>query len=413
MPRLTELLHGLRRRLRHSERGASATIVAVLFGGGVLLGASALSMDVGSIMWERRQLQNGADAATMALAQACGRDAAACVPGTLAAQAALTDANATDHAIAFDTSVYPNGVCGRGVAGLPECAAPSGTLLDCPALPPSIPGSVPFVQVYTSTETASGSGVLPPIVAQSFGYGGTTVKACARAAWGAPGPYATTVPMTFSVCEWEYNTGSGSDYYDAPVGATPGYGSTGQPAWPAAAKERTLFLQDHGTTTPCNYFSYHDVPGGFGYLEEDACHALVTTGGWVQVKTGASPPSGCDIAALRGHVVDIPMFDCTYRSVSGAPTMTPDQLRALGATCTEGTGNNTYYHVKGWAKFFVSGYRLTGGQTANSYVTGAAPCSGGDRCLSGWFVEGVLRDATSITGGSGTGFGSYVVLPAG
>ena len=134
MPRLTELLHGLRRRLRHSERGASATIVAVLFGGGVLLGASALSMDVGSIMWERRQLQNGADAATMALAQACGRDAAACVPGTLAAQAALTDANATDHAIAFDTSVYPNGYVGaasRVCRSVPPRRGPFWTALRC------------------------------------------------------------------------------------------------------------------------------------------------------------------------------------------------------------------------------------------------------------------------------------------
>ena len=159
------------------------------------------------------------------------------------------------------------------------------------------------MHVYTSTETASGSGVLPPIVAQSFGYGGTTVKACARAAWGAPGPYATTVPMTFSVCEWEYNTGSGSDYYDAPVGATPGYGSTGQPAWPAAAKERTLFLQDHGTTTPCNYFSYHDVPGGFGYLEADACHAGSTTGGWCRVRTGRARRTGAVLGYGRGAVV--------------------------------------------------------------------------------------------------------------
>ena len=42
-----------------SDRGAVAVLVAILFGFGVMLGAGALTVDVGNINADRRQLQNG------------------------------------------------------------------------------------------------------------------------------------------------------------------------------------------------------------------------------------------------------------------------------------------------------------------------------------------------------------------
>lgn len=53
-----------------TERGATSVIVVLLLVP-VLFGAAALSVDVGALMWERRQLQNGADAAVTAAAQLC------------------------------------------------------------------------------------------------------------------------------------------------------------------------------------------------------------------------------------------------------------------------------------------------------------------------------------------------------
>ena len=47
------------------ERGAAATIVAVLLGLGVVFGVMALAIDAGGLFLERRQLQNGSDAAAM------------------------------------------------------------------------------------------------------------------------------------------------------------------------------------------------------------------------------------------------------------------------------------------------------------------------------------------------------------
>ena len=59
----------MRRLTSHGDRGAVAPLVAILMAGGVVLGMLTLSVDVGNIMWERRQLQNGADAASLALAK--------------------------------------------------------------------------------------------------------------------------------------------------------------------------------------------------------------------------------------------------------------------------------------------------------------------------------------------------------
>src|SRR5665647_692524 len=61
-------------RVRAGDRGAVAMIVAVLFFFGVFLGLAALTIDVGNINADRRQLQNGADAVALAVAQQCVKD---------------------------------------------------------------------------------------------------------------------------------------------------------------------------------------------------------------------------------------------------------------------------------------------------------------------------------------------------
>jgi hypothetical protein len=75
--------------------------------------------------------------------------------------------------------------------------------------------------------------------------------------------------------------------------------------------------------------------------------------------------------------------------------------------------------VAGWAKFYLSGYRLsgTGGTVHSSILPGSnypGPCSASQRCITGWFLKGVLDDASSIEPpGGGTDYGTYAVLPAG
>src|SRR4029450_2782815 len=91
-----------RTRGRH-DAGAVAVIVSVLVGTGVILGTLALSVDIGAIMSERRELQNGADASSRALAQLCAKKDPACTDDPSApvdaatAVKPLADANAKDQ----------------------------------------------------------------------------------------------------------------------------------------------------------------------------------------------------------------------------------------------------------------------------------------------------------------------------
>ena len=71
-------------------RGAIGVLVAVLIGGGVLFGMGALVVDVGQIYQNRAELQNGADAAALAVAKSCA--AGTCAP-SIATQYATANAS--------------------------------------------------------------------------------------------------------------------------------------------------------------------------------------------------------------------------------------------------------------------------------------------------------------------------------
>ena len=104
----------IRSRIRRDDAGATIVIVALMMV--VLLGMGALVIDVGQLYAERRELQNGADAAALAVAQDCaGGD---CRDETTTA-GTYADDNAHDGKAAVDE------VCGSG-PGLTPCATPAG-----------------------------------------------------------------------------------------------------------------------------------------------------------------------------------------------------------------------------------------------------------------------------------------------
>lgn len=59
----------LKRADPDNERGAVAVIVALLMV--VLLGFTAMVIDVAAMYWEKAQLRNGVDAAALGIAQQC------------------------------------------------------------------------------------------------------------------------------------------------------------------------------------------------------------------------------------------------------------------------------------------------------------------------------------------------------
>jgi Flp pilus assembly protein TadG len=405
MRRMTLGAH-LRRR-RNREKGAVATIVTVLLAGGVMMGMLALSVDIGSIMNERRQLQNGADAASMALAQMCAVNDPNCSDANAAtAVKPLANANAKDQLSSISS------ICASGVPTITTtCEAGGAELSKCPPVPGSLPAGTPYVEVKTRTETTSGNTVLTPFARMLTGSSGTTVTSCARAAWGPGGPNSAAVlPLTMSECDWANQVGyPGATNYPAPPdGAWPGYSNTdSRPDWPAS--EDTVWSKGNDTT--CDTSSPGGTaPGGFAWLDGmlGSCSATVTDSTWIHGDTGADGCPDALFRALLGTVIYVPVFDCEMASNPGRDPVATDD-------CNSGRGNNTYYHITGFAAFYLSGWRLTHG-TQNSIRPPNALCGSGnsDRCLSGWFLKDLIPAGQFIPPTSGNpNYGLTVVNPAG
>jgi hypothetical protein len=364
-------------RLRDDE-GVFAVMFAIVMSV-ALFGLAALVVDVGAVYAESRQLQNAADSAVLGAADDCAVSSSCTGAGEAAAVASLANANSNDGA----SNVLE--VCGRGRSGLSACAASAATPAhwDCgPA-----PASGNFVQVRTSTRTAGGSSLLPPRFVKAIpglaGYPGTNVKSCARAAWGFPDSISGVLPLTFSICEYNAFTSSGTVFQ--PSGPYPA-----PTPWPT---EKAIYFHSTQINDPlaphCNQGpSGADVPGGFGWLTPTSgCQLTEVIGGWYSDSTGRSAPAGCDFAPLIGHVVDIPIYD------------------ALA-----GTGSNAKYELKGFAPFFLTGYYAQSSDKVNSLVDNRPKCpsnSPSDSCIKGFFTHDLVPASGSI--GPGTGLGTVVV----
>jgi Flp pilus assembly protein TadG len=294
MPGLTSLRGRIRTRLT-GERGATAVIVALLLV--PVMGFAAIAVDVGALYAERARLQTAADAAALAVARNCAL-----------------------------------GACGDMQATAQELVTANVGAAD--AAPPVL-GSNP------SSVTVTGNNPVEHWFAPVLGHESTGVSATATVAWGAPGGGTAALPLIFSICEWQAQTGGGM---------------------PSTTVERTILFpktSDTGCTGTNGLF----VPGGFGWLETggSTCKATSRRGQLVDSEPGNNPSQGCttgDLVGLRNKTVLLPIFDR-----SG------------------GTGNNAWYHVHAYAAFTITGYDFAGQYKWNS------PCGGNDRCIKGYFVQ--------------------------
>lgn len=358
------MLQLIRGRCR-GDRGAVATLVAILLAGGVLLGMGALAIDVGQLYAEREELQTGADAAAMAVAKLCAEAPEDCggSPGDTAE--GYADVNAKDGASAVTA------LCGNLPSGaLPPCPPPSDGLARCINDPPE----VPYVEVRTATELPDGSTLLPPTFAQVLlgneGYDGTTVGACARAGFGPPAP-ATGIAITISICEWEALTGGGETYPDAPPYPP-------KPMPPAGTDKAIKLHTTDDSSCPAGP-SGGDTPGGFGWLDDEGdCQAVIDDDGTVGGDPGVAGP-GCkealEAALDPPSVLFMPVYD------------------AVG-----GVGSGTEYHIVGMAAFVLTGYSLPSIGRQPSWVSGTHLCKGSDKCLYGYFTQALMPVAGPIGG---------------
>jgi hypothetical protein len=354
-------------RSRGSGEDGAALVVVVLVLMTLMMFA-AIAVDTAALVQERRELQNGADAAAMAVAQQCASSSSC--GAYLAPASDIASANASDGKNGIDS------ICGTG-NGLTLCSEPPG---------PEVPAGASYVRVTTKTLGADGSTDRVPFnFGKVFGQQGQTVKRSAEVAWGSP-KSLTTPPFAISACDWQRKTGSGSTY------ATP---SPPYPPWPDPGFVRTLYF--HGTNGRDGDGDAEDcdrrnpsgqrVPGGFGWLDRNgnACSATTSTDAPARSDPGTDVPQECDIntfRSMKNTVVFIPVYD------------------DVG-----GIGTNATYHITGYVAFYVISFHFNrfGYVAASDQIFGLTPeaifgCWGNDTCVRGYFVTGQIVSNGTVGG---------------
>lgn len=317
-----------------NERGAISVIVAILMV--TLLGFVAIAVDVGVIYSERAQLQNGADASAIAIAQKCAKDATSAACTTADVAASLTNQNALD--------------------GMSKVAAIDRNMTDRKV-------SV----ITTAKEKGGAENSVSLFFAGVLGIPTKEVGARASAEWGSPVAGRTAFPLTFSVCQVKDKVGGDLQ-----------------------------LLQEHGknANTDCNYGpSGAAVEGGFGWLVQDpgAC------GGTIDLKVseggsdpGNNAPGNCstelnrwatEINAGRKITVLLPVFN---------------KVTGTGSGATYGLVSFAAFEVTGWKFSGGDGkgpddsslpYTFHNQVSTATGVTKATECKGACRGIIGSFVK--------------------------
>jgi Flp pilus assembly protein TadG len=364
------LARPMMRLLGRDESGAIGVLVAVLIGGGVLLGMGALTIDVGRLYQNQAELQNGADAAALAVAKSCA--SGTCNSGLAAGYANANASNLTAGKATVDL------VCGTGSLGA-GCVSP---LLACPANPAA---GTNYVDVRTSTGTPSG--LLPPVFARTLvgnsGYSGTNVKACAQAEWGPP-KTASTIAFTISACEWDKATNQGATFAPPPP-----YPPNTPPA-PSFDQVLKLHTTSSGTGCPTEPAGA-DAPGNFGWTDDSGNCSVTISNSSYGGNTGTSASQDCQTALQNDQANRTLIFIPVYTKVTG-------------------NGTKATFSLKGFAAFVITGYHITGSFKASDWLNPKNDCKGSDFCINGYFTQGLVPSSGSV---GGPNLGASIIVLSG
>ncbi len=283
-----------------------------------ILAFMAIVVDVGLLYWERGQLQNGADAAALAVAQECASNPDTCVGAANGIALEMAGHNANDDQAAIEI--------------------PGPTFV--------VNANSGKVRVIASTLNEEGTQVRHPL-ASLVVPSASTVQAAAAAEWGAP-IAGSTFPLAIAECE----------FVDLPA----------QPADVESPAVSELLINNGNNALPCA----DGYPGGFGWLDAEDCVATITAGGAVLGTPGIQPnvnKTGCtaqDFNDILCKTQLVPLYSATTAQGSGG-TYTISKFAAFVITGVKTSGNNAIYcseydnlpaftpggNVKGIQGFFV------------------------------------------------------------
>jgi hypothetical protein len=328
------------------EHGAAAVLVAIVMV--VLLGFGALAVDVGLLYAEKAQLQNGADAGALGIAQACAKD--------------VTSASCTTPAS------FAKGLADRN--SLDNLSNVQSIDLDLASRKVTVTAD-PLEAGRTDNRVSL-------YFANVFGVPASSVVAKSSVIWGSPSKGISPFPLTMSVCQVN--------------GMVDG-------------AQQLIRSHSSNANSDCPQGpSGSDTPGGFGWLSQDpsGCGAYIDLAiNESGADTGNDGPSYCD-AILNGWGADITagkdvvILLPTYTSVTGTGSGASYDVNAFAA-----------FKVEGWKFAGSSTLPLTFRNRTEWAGTNA--CSGECRGIIGRFIEYVALSSAYEELGPVSPYGATVV----
>lgn len=315
-----------------NERGGISVIVGLLMV--VVLGFTAIAVEVGMLYSEKSQLQNAADAAALLVAQKCAKnDADPDCSSTSPLAAAVANNNALDG----QTNV-------------------KSLVLDKDNRAVTVTAGAQEQGKERNTVTL--------IFANALGISSAEVNASASVQWGSPLEGPTLFPLTFSVCQVNGMVGG-----DAQL-----------------LQSRDSNLNAKSKSNPGCSFDGNTVPGGFGWLKQVPGQC----GGYINLslgaggsETGNDAPSDCEQTVTKWAAT---------LSAGGNVTVLLPVFKSV-----TGTGTSATYSLSAFAAFSVVGWRFASGDNGTNAalifhnkatdVGADLACTGDCRGIIGSFVE--------------------------
>ena len=339
-------------RWMNEDDGAVSVVVAISLM--VLAGMAALTLDVGNLYWERRQLQAGADAAALAAAQDLV-DGAGDAAAESSARAYTSENNVRD-------------------AHMDDITRPTES----------------SVRVETVTGDMASQGVIESLLASVIGTDDYFARAEATAAWGGIGT-GITIPIALCEHAWNHFTDDGAILPSGPpahilrVGVPPGH-----------VNEDVDCSNPGGGDPP---------PGGFGFLDANGdCLAVVDANNWMDGSNGNNP----DIGGSQPCATD-DFYEMLFDVVNDNGTVLIPIFDEF-----DGQGSSGKYHIIGFGGFLLQGYSINAGPQPSNKAHGrvyqwSGSCPGSASCLRGYFTEFVALDGEFPAGGGGDEFGATLI----
>lgn len=324
-----------------AERGVIAPLSAILIVG--LLGMTAFAVDVATMYSEHAQLQNGADASALAIAQQCAKTP---TPPPCTAPATLATGLANGNALDGSTNVQNVTV-----------SMSTGT-----------------VDVTTQARDTAGNNHFSLIFARALGVDTADIHASAEAKFGGYSA-ANVVPLAFSKCESDPGFTKDLQFF-------PSHGD----ALAKDPKYKCITTSSSGL----------EVPGGFGWLDTTgSCQVQVDIANpWVGTDTGSDYNADC--ATIMNQ----------WGAILADPKKTVDILIPIFDN-RRGTGINAEFHIEAFAQISLRGWNLAGGtRLPQDFMTAEANAlskslklKSSDNGIFGRFIKKVTLAEAAVMGG--------------